>query len=582
MRTPPPVYRPLAGSFGFLDGFIEQRTDATVASSLSAFGRDAETLRTDARQEIVRLVGEDGGHARALHYSVAVERTAVLAMHPRADVSSHYLVPALLDAGYAFMGVQSRYFNNDEDCLHEALLADVAAAMRFLRSRGYAQVVLLGNSGGGSLFALYQSMAETPPPGRPTHTPGGTPYDLNGLDLPSADGLLLLAAHLGEGKFLMNMIDPSVTDENDLLSCDPALDMYDPANGFRPLPEQSHYSVAFIDEYRAAQRARVARIDALARQQIEQKRRFSAIVGTEAFTRLPLRQQIDVRRRAEVGRFLLIARTDADPASCDLSLHPSSRQVGSLQGPRPDLQNYRFGYHGHCLTPEGWLSTWSGLSSRASLVDTIATVSVPTYVLSYSADSAVFPEHSEAVHKAAAADDKTLHHVDGDHYGVGAAGKARATEKVLDWLRHAALGLDLCIPRRHDRVLRLEHLRDGVDARVGPAVLRWSVPGDRDSAVVCHARDRLRHAPRRSRAIRRLRGSGRTQIDLDRHDRSHGHGTRGPPTCRVGGRTRPARRVADRGLRGGSVGGHRGGRRSAAHLVAGRWPPAPPRPSRPF
>jgi esterase/lipase len=429
------VYRPIAGSVGFLDGFVEERADGTVGASSSAFGHDASTLPGTARQEIVRLVGEDGGHSRAIHYTIAGERTAVLATHPRADVSSHYLVPALLDAGFAVLALQSRYFNNDEDCLHEALLADVAAATRFLRVRGYENVVLLGNSGGGSLLSFYQAMAQTLPPGRPTHTPGGTDYDLNGLDLPPADGLLLLAAHLGEGRFLMNVIDPSVTDENDPLSCDPALDMYDPANGFRPLPGQSRYTPGFVDEYRAAQRARVARIDALAHQQIAQNRRFAELVRADEFAALPLRQQIDLQRRAEVGRYLLIARTDADPASLDLSLHPSARPVGSLQGPRPDLQNYRLGYHGHCMTPEGWLSTWSGLSSRAALAETVAHVTVPTVVINYSADAAVFPEHAEAVHKASGADDKVLHHVDGDHYGVGASGKARATTKVLDWLR---------------------------------------------------------------------------------------------------------------------------------------------------
>jgi hypothetical protein len=383
----------------------------------------------------VRLVAQDSGHARAILYSAGGERTAVFVMHPRADVSSHYLVPALLDAGYAVLAAQSRYFNNDEDCLHEAILADIASGMHLLRAAGYENIVLLGNSGGGSLFSFYQATAQTAVPGRPTHTPGGTPYDLNAFDLPAADGLLLLAAHLGEGKFLMNVVDPSVTDENDPLSCDPELDMYNPANGFRRPPEESRYSEDWLAAYRAAQRDRVAGLDAIAHQQIAENRHYTALQEYDWFDRLPLEQRIAVERRGVAGRYLMIARTDANPASLDLTINPSRRSVGSLQGPRPDLQNYRLGYFAHCMTPEGWLSTWSGLSSRASLVETVPKIAVPTYLLNYSADNAIFPQDVEQVYALSAASDKELLHIDGDHFGVGSTGKAAASEAVLAWLR---------------------------------------------------------------------------------------------------------------------------------------------------
>ena len=41
----------------------------------------------------------------------------VLAMHPRADFSRHYLASRLAAAGYAFAGAPTRHLNNDADAV---------------------------------------------------------------------------------------------------------------------------------------------------------------------------------------------------------------------------------------------------------------------------------------------------------------------------------------------------------------------------------------------------------------------------------------------------------------------------------
>src|SRR5439155_302233 len=99
------------------------------------------------------------------------------------------------------------------DALHERLLLDVAGNVAWLRERGFRQVILLGNSGGGSLFAFYLAQAAKPPADRLARAPSGDRVPLGEVEMPAADGLVLLAAHLGEGIFLLDLLDPSVIDE---------------------------------------------------------------------------------------------------------------------------------------------------------------------------------------------------------------------------------------------------------------------------------------------------------------------------------------------------------------------------------
>ncbi len=369
----------------------------------------------------------DRGAAHGWLYARGRESTVVCLMHPRADFSHHYAVPGLLDAGLAVFCETSRWLNNDATLLHEVVLLDVAAGVTAMRER-FDRVVLCGNSGGGSLYTFYVEQAMAAGGTRLVDTAAGDPFDLDRFDLPPADAMVYLASHAGEGHYLLSAIDASVTDESDPTSCDPDLDLYDPANGFVEPPRETRYAPGFVDRYRAAQHHRVARIDAAARERVAARRDARARwrdTGSSA------------DRRASIAtQFLCVYRTDADLRCVDLSLDPSKRDYGSLWGVRPDWINYGAVGFGRVVSPEAWLSTWSGLSSRASIERTGAAMTLPALMVTYTGDNGIFPSDNELIASSLATSHLERVELDGDHYGFPTeTGRDIAVAAVADWVR---------------------------------------------------------------------------------------------------------------------------------------------------
>jgi len=372
---------------------------------------------------------------------------ALLAMHPRADFSRHYLVPHLTAGGYALFGSTTRNLNNDADALHERLLLDVAGSVAWLRARGFRTVVLLGNSGGGSLSAFYLAQAAAAPAERLERAPSGDRVPLRETTLPAADGLILLAAHPGEGLFLLDRLDPSVVDEDDPVAADWRLDMYDPRNGYRPMASgPSTYAPDFLAAFRAAQRARCARLDARALEWCEAARAARRRLGLPESAALPAGERARLAREALQRRYVLVYRTLADPRYLDPGLDPSQRPLGSIFsfGRDPVVGNYGEGL-ARSMSARGWLSTWSGLASNASLERTLPAVRVPALMVNALADMDIYPSEARADFARIAVEDRTYADLPwAGHYldPVGAEGarvphpqERVAQEHILPWLR---------------------------------------------------------------------------------------------------------------------------------------------------
>lgn len=353
-------------------------------------------------------------------------RVAVVAMHPRVDFTRHYAFPRLLAAGFGCLGASPRSPNHDTDTRHEELLLDLAACVRWLREhRAVRKVVLLGNSGGGSLSALYQAQASTAPAARLERAPCGRPVMLRAATMIPADAMIYVAAHRGQGKVLERCIDPSVVDEHDPLATDASLDMYDPRNGFRAPPSWTRYEEAFAARFRAGQAARVRRLDAAAVAAIERGRAD----GPGGLT---------ASRRRALETVMVVYRTMASLAYVDDRIEPSGRDYGSLLSERPDLMNYRYLGFARTVTPSAWLSTWSANHSRADLVDNVAAIDAPSLFVSAGRDREVHPglDVDPAFEAAASTDKARLSFLDARHYFEPEPGdrESPAREALMDAL----------------------------------------------------------------------------------------------------------------------------------------------------
>jgi pimeloyl-ACP methyl ester carboxylesterase len=183
---------------------------------------------------------------------------AVLLIHRTSNFLSHPATRELSRRGFMVLGMNPRSDNNEAAVSFEANALDIKSGIEFLRRQpGITKIVLFGHSGGGPASSFYEAVAEK-----------GAAYcrGANKLiecdsaleGLPKADGLVLVDAHPGVSVNGLRSLNPAVLDEHDPKKIDPALDPFNPANGFKD--GATRYSDEFKKKYFAAQAARMNRL----------------------------------------------------------------------------------------------------------------------------------------------------------------------------------------------------------------------------------------------------------------------------------------------------------------------------------
>ena len=348
-------------------------------------------------------IGAGGHPCQGIYWTPAGRRprTALIATHYNVDFAEHYSAPYFTQRGLGFLGWNTRYRGAEDQFILEHALIDIGVGVRWLREEaGVERVVVLGNSGGGSLMGAYQAEAAAPTLAAGMRGPGAEAL----ARLPGADLYVSLNAHKGRPEVLTAWMDASVIDERDPTRTDPALDPFAPANVPR-------YSAEFIARYRAAQRARNQRITDWAKAELA--RVNAAGVPDVLFP---------------------LYRTWADLRFMDPAIDPSERPCPGCYAGDPAQANKRPGI-GRVNSCRTWLSMWSLETSNCQGGPQLARIEVPALVVQSTADMGVFLSDARDIHASLAAKDKTLELIPGAHYFEDSeANRTRMVDLVCAWI----------------------------------------------------------------------------------------------------------------------------------------------------
>lgn len=349
-----------------------------------------------------------GGHpCQGIYWTPKGQRpkTAFIATHYNVDFSEHYIAPFIASRGFGFLGWNTRYRGFEDQFLLEHAVIDMGVGVRWLREvAGVERVVILGNSGGGSLMGAYQAEAT-----RPTLQALLSGKAVEALEtLPAGDLYISLNAHQGRPEVLTDWMDASVVDENDPVATDPSLDPFNPDNG-------PPYSPEFIARYRAAQRARNQRITDWAKAEL--KRLNDAGIPDRLFP---------------------LFRCWGDLRMMDGTIDPSDRKTPMCYRGHPKIAN-RSPSIGRANNLKTWLSMWSLETSNCRGGEQLAKIDKPALVIQGLADTGVFPSDAHKIHDSLGSRDKTLQLIPGEHYfEESLESRHRVASLMCDWVKARA------------------------------------------------------------------------------------------------------------------------------------------------
>ena len=328
-------------------------------------------------------------------------RVAMIATHYQIDFSEHYLADYLATRGIGFLGWNTRFRGFESSFVLDHALVDIGVGVRWLREvQGVDTVVLLGNSGGGSLMAAYQSQAVDP---NVTPLEGMRPA-AGVTKLPPADGYVATAAHPGRPDVLTSWMDAAVVDENDPVATDPDLDLFDERNG-------PPYSQEFITRYRRAQTARNHGITDWAEMEFK-----------------------SVRAAGFSDRPFSVMRTWADPRMVDPSIEPTNRPPNMCYAGVPAKANRSAHGIAAACTLRSWLGMWSLRVAQTRAEPHLARITCPALVINAEADTGVFPSDARRIYDALAGADKAQVAIDSDHYFTTPGARSEQADTIAGWI----------------------------------------------------------------------------------------------------------------------------------------------------
>lgn len=329
-------------------------------------------------------------------------KAAFIATHYNVDFSEHYIAPYLATRGFGFLGWNTRYRGFEDQFLLEHAIVDIGVGVRWLKEvAGVETVILLGNSGGGSLMGAYQGEAISP-----TMTDLLPEHAREGFaSLPKADLYVSLNAHQGRPEVLTDWMDASVVDETDPTKTNPELDPFSEAN-------KPPYTPEFIAKYRAAQKARNQRITDWAK--------------------------AELKRMNEAGipdRLFPMFRCWADLRMMDPTIDPSERTPRMCYRGDPAVAN-KTPSIGRVNFLKTWLSMWSLETSKCQGKPHLQKFTEPALVVQGLGDTGVFPQDARDIHSFIPSKDKELHLIPGAHYFEDSPEvRNTAASLVCDWAR---------------------------------------------------------------------------------------------------------------------------------------------------